>query len=37
LLAAGVNDVGTKRTPAISRAFRYCANSLPLIQGAPSS
>src|SRR5205807_2258576 len=31
------NVVGTKRTPAIPRPFRYAANSLLLIQGAPTS
>ena len=36
-LAVGVNLTGTKRTPAIPRAFKYAANSLPLIHGAPTS
>src|SRR6185312_4109140 len=36
MLDAGVNVVGTKRTPEMFRAFRYWANSFPLIHGAPT-
>src|SRR5882672_3749973 len=34
---AGVNQVGTNRTPGIWRAFRYCANTRGLIHGAPNT
>src|SRR5580693_4732492 len=33
----GVNVTGTKRTPAIPRAFKYAANSRLFIHGAPRS
>ena len=36
-LAPGVKLTATNRTPAIPRRFRYAANSLPLIHGAPTS
>src|SRR5579862_9516923 len=37
VLEVGVKFTGTKRTPEISRAFKYFASSAALIQGAPNN